>query len=109
MNQREIELVRIGFLKGIDCMEKHPENDDYDAIYFERALEQAESLTGESFDELEAVNNKLIESLNNIAHPISFLQKEAEKGGASLDGGMSIAITGDPSFYRNIAEKALQL
>lgn len=44
MEQREIELVRIGFLQGIDCMEHHAEDDDYDAIYFERALEKAESL-----------------------------------------------------------------
>ena len=42
MEQREIELVRIGFLKGIDCMENHPEDDDYDSIYFDRALDIAE-------------------------------------------------------------------
>lgn len=44
MEQREIELIRIGFLKGIDCMENHPEDDEYDSIYFERALDQAELL-----------------------------------------------------------------
>ena len=108
MNQREIELVRIGFLKAIDCMEKHPENDDYDAIYFERALEQAESLIGESFDDIEAANNFLIDSLDKIAHPLKYLQEEADKDGSILNGYTAMQLLKDSNFYIEIAKKALQ-
>ena len=44
MEQREIEILRIGFLKGIECMENHAEDDDYDDIYFDSALDEAEKL-----------------------------------------------------------------
>lgn len=42
MEQSDIELVRIGFLKGIECLENHPEDDDYDSIYFDQAIDIAE-------------------------------------------------------------------
>lgn len=45
MNQREIEILRIGFNKGIECMENHPENNDYDSVYFELAESEVKKLT----------------------------------------------------------------
>ena len=44
LTQREIELVRIGFTNGLRCGEIHPEIDDYDALYFNNAIEDAEEL-----------------------------------------------------------------
>lgn len=44
-NQRDMELLRLGFNQGIKCAEMHPDNDDYDKIYFNRAISEAENLS----------------------------------------------------------------
>ena len=49
-----------------------------------------------------------IAALNNIAHPIKYLQNEAEKDGCILNGCMVIQLTQNPDFYIEIAEKALK-
>lgn len=47
------------------------------------------------------------EALKNIVHPISYLQKKADKEGRKLNGFASELIK-LPSFYRGIAEDALK-
>lgn len=43
-NQRDMELLRLGFNQGIKCTEMHPDDDDYDRIFFNRAIDEAENL-----------------------------------------------------------------
>ena len=49
-----------------------------------------------------------IAALDKIAHPIKYLQNEAEKDGCELNGCMAIQLTQNPNFYIEIAEKALK-
>lgn len=49
-----------------------------------------------------------IAALDKIAHPIKYLQNEAEKDGCKLNGYMAIQLTQNPNFYIEIAEKALK-
>ena len=49
-----------------------------------------------------------ISALQKIANPIKYLQDEAEKDGAKLDGYMAIQLTEDANFYQEIARKALE-
>lgn len=49
-----------------------------------------------------------ISALQKIANPIKYLQDEAEKEGARLDGYMAIQLTKDANFYQEIARKALE-
>lgn len=48
-----------------------------------------------------------IEALNNIATPMEYLQKEAEKDGATLNGFIAVQLTLDSNFYKEIATKTL--
>lgn len=57
--------------------------------------------------ELEARIKVLTEALENIISPIVYLQKEAVKEGAKLDGLVAVALAKDPYFLQTIAEKAL--
>lgn len=49
-----------------------------------------------------------IAALDKIAHPIKYLQSEAEKDGVELDGYTAIQIAQDATFYQEIAYKALE-
>ena len=49
-----------------------------------------------------------ITALDKIAHPIKYLQNEAEKDGCKLNGCMTVQLTQNPNFYIEIAEKALK-
>jgi uncharacterized protein with ACT and thioredoxin-like domain len=49
-----------------------------------------------------------ISALEKITNPIKYLQEEAEKDGAKLNGYMAIEITKDANFYKEIARKALE-
>ena len=49
-----------------------------------------------------------ISALEKIVNPIKYLQDEAEKDGARLNGYMAIEVTKDVNFYKEIARKALQ-
>ena len=49
-----------------------------------------------------------ITALTKIAHPIKYLQDEAIKEGAKLDGCAAITLTHDINFYQDIAIKALR-
>ena len=49
-----------------------------------------------------------ISALQKIANPIKYLQDEAEKEGAKLDGYIAIQLTKSANFYVEIAYKALQ-
>jgi len=49
-----------------------------------------------------------LEALENIASPIAYLQAEAKKNGATLDGSKAIELSNDPSFLKQIAEKAMR-
>jgi len=51
--------------------------------------------------------DELAEALENIAEPISYLQKQAKKEGATLDGIGAINVVSQPQFYKDIAEAAL--
>lgn len=47
-------------------------------------------------------------ALEKIANPIVYLQKEAEKSGASLNGQAAIMLANDANWLRDIAKKALK-
>lgn len=47
-------------------------------------------------------------ALKNILEPIKYLQDEAEKDGAKLDGYMAIQLIQNASIYQEIARKALE-
>lgn len=47
-------------------------------------------------------------ALRNILEPIKYLQYEAEKDGAKLDGYMAIQLIQNASIYQEIARKALE-
>lgn len=49
-----------------------------------------------------------VTALRNILSPIKYLQDEAEKDGARLDGYMAIQLTQNASFYQEIARNALE-
>jgi len=44
MTHEEVIILRVGFNEGLRCAQNHPENDDYDTLYFERALQTVESM-----------------------------------------------------------------
>ena len=46
MTENEIEILRIGFRKGLKCCEMHPDNNEFDNEYFEEALKEVELLNG---------------------------------------------------------------
>ena len=48
-------------------------------------------------------------ALQKIANPIAFMQEEAVKEGAQLNGMMAIQIASDPNYLKNIAQTALNL
>jgi hypothetical protein len=48
-----------------------------------------------------------ITALQRIAYPIRYLQEEAEKEGAKLDGRMANELAQDAHFYQNIALSTL--
>ena len=48
------------------------------------------------------------EALEEIADPISFMQKRAEAEGSQIDGRMAIALSGDPNFLKAIARNTLK-
>jgi hypothetical protein len=52
------------------------------------------------------VNQQLVEALENIANPLSYLRRKAEKDGGKLNGH-AIHIANDPEFLKSIARKAL--
>jgi len=54
------------------------------------------------------VGDVAIIALKKIANPIQYLQEEAEKEGAKLDGYMAVQLTKDANFYQEIAIKALK-
>ena len=49
----------------------------------------------------------LREALDNIAHPVKYLESCAKEAGDKLNGGAAIALSKDPQFLRDIARKAL--
>jgi hypothetical protein len=50
----------------------------------------------------------LEEALEKIVDPIKFLREEAEKNGNTLDGTMTIKLTENHNYLRNIAVLALK-
>lgn len=62
----------------------------------------------ELYEQLKAQNAAYREALNEIASPIKHLQEEAEKNGCVLDGYMAALIVKEPSYYKDIAKKALE-
>jgi len=53
-----------------------------------------------------AVNQQLLEALQNIANPVSYLRREAEKDGCVLNGH-AIHTSNDPEFLKGIARAAI--
>jgi hypothetical protein len=49
-----------------------------------------------------------ISALKKIADPIQYLQEEAKKEGAVLNGYMAGQLTKDANYYQEIARKALK-
>lgn len=50
---------------------------------------------------------ELEEALKKIANPILYMKKEAKEAKGVLDGVMALNLIKEPSYYREIAEKAL--
>jgi len=48
-----------------------------------------------------------IEALEKIASPLSYLQKEAEANGSSLNGIVALQLCNDASWLKEMASKAL--
>lgn len=44
MNKRELEILKIGFEAGKKAIEMHPDDDGYDTIRFDEALQQVKKL-----------------------------------------------------------------
>ena len=53
-----------------------------------------------------AVNQQLLEALQNIANPLRYLRREAEKEGCELNGN-ALHISNDPEFLKGIARAAI--
>jgi len=51
--------------------------------------------------------DKMAEALEAIVSPIAYLQKEAERAGAKIDGGGAVLISKDPAFLQGLAKRAL--
>jgi hypothetical protein len=50
----------------------------------------------------------MIKALKKIAYPISYLQEEAAKSGAKLDGHFAALLAQDSNWLRDIAENCLK-
>jgi hypothetical protein len=48
-----------------------------------------------------------LQALEDIRHPLQYLQRKAEEGGNKLNGGMVIRITEDCQLYKDIASEAI--
>ncbi len=57
---------------------------------------------------METNEQKAIKALRKIAYPISYLQEEATKEGAKLDGQFAVQLSKDPQWLRSIAEDCLK-
>ena len=95
---RNSGLYRLGLTKAIDiilerCERKEPAPEER-GLSKHDVNQQRELLA--------------IAALNKIAHPIKYLQDEAEKDGCRLDGYMATQLTKDANFYQEIAGKALK-
>ena len=49
----------------------------------------------------------LLEVLNEIVNPVSYMQQRAEESGHKIDGHMAIALASDPNYLQRIAKEAL--
>ncbi len=76
-----------------------------DTYYIKPSDRKAEKTMSEK---LPAEWKILREALEDIASPITYLNKCAEKEGNKLDGHKAWEIINDPYFYREIAEQALK-
>ena len=74
----------------------------------ERSYENRRSGGGKMSDQLLQEWRILREAVENIASPITYLNKCAEKEGNKLDGHRVMEIVNDVAFYREIAEQALK-
>ena len=50
----------------------------------------------------------LRQALEDIANPLQRIQREAREAGGKVNGTLTVLLMGDPSFYRKIAQDALQ-
>lgn len=57
---------------------------------------------------LRAENEALKYALRTIAHPIKFLQENADKVGGVLNGSVAMQISNDAGWLRNVALAALE-
>lgn len=57
---------------------------------------------------LKEQNEKLKEALEKISNPVLYLQQQAVKNGASLDGMMAISLSKDCEWLKGIASEAIK-
>lgn len=50
---------------------------------------------------------ELIEKLDRIANPITWIQIDARNDGTEIDGRMAVALASDANYLRDIADRAL--
>ena len=58
--------------------------------------------------EIKSENDVMRQSLMDITEPINYLQRQADKEGAKLDGYMAIKFIEDSIFYQDIARGTLR-
>lgn len=58
-------------------------------------------------ESLERERDGLREALNEIANPIRYMRKTAEKEGSKLNSLMALELSNDPHYLKDIALKAL--
>jgi hypothetical protein len=50
----------------------------------------------------------MTEALTKIAFPVSYLQDEAKKEGAQLNGQIALQLSGNADWLKSIAQKCLE-
>jgi hypothetical protein len=61
----------------------------------------------DEIDNLKRINEILINGLNNIIDPVTYLKSKLEEG-EKLNGMMIVYYLGKPEFYKEIAQETLK-
>lgn len=82
----------------------------YEVAYADGYQEASEAMYHRMAEELETLKGErdlYCQALENIADPIGYLRKEAEKLGVFLNG-MAFEVIKSPEFFKQIAQPALE-
>ena len=81
--------------------------DDPDCYFWLKGAEATYHRMAEEVEALKAERDAYRQALENIASPIEYLRKEAEKVGGVLNG-MAFEVIKSPEFFKQIAQPALE-